>query len=302
MAQRSRARSSSHRSPRSARTPATPARRRRAEVSSARLSQQDLACEHRSERDRDRHDEQRHRRAILAELHQVVDRRREHGRAAGNVAGHEDGGAELAEGARERDYRAGDDPARGERQRDREEDARLRRAERPCDLFISAADLLERDARGANEKREGHHRHRQRYGAPGEDDVDSDPMQRRAEESAAAEELEKDEPCRNRRHHQRQRHERLHERLSAPRSPRQQPGYERPRQEQQRRRQKRHLDREENHFGMNPYLAKIARASLPPRNSTKRRASFGDLDSRSTAAGYAIAGGPSNTMPGASVR
>src|SRR5204863_292744 len=55
---------------------------------------------------------------IAPELHEVVDRERERHRAAGDAARDENGRAEFADRAREREEHSGDDAARRERQRD----------------------------------------------------------------------------------------------------------------------------------------------------------------------------------------
>ena len=75
-------------------------------------------------------------------------------RASGDVAGHEDRRAELADGARERQQHPADDAARRQGQSDGEEHARVARAERARDLLEPRVDLLEGHARRADEQRE----------------------------------------------------------------------------------------------------------------------------------------------------
>src|SRR5688572_3537203 len=100
-----------------------------------RFAQHCLGNPHRGEGEDNGDGQEPKRVGVVSELDVVVDRERERTRATGDVPRDEDRRAELPDGAREREKHPADDAACRQRQRDREEDARVAGAEGARDLL-----------------------------------------------------------------------------------------------------------------------------------------------------------------------
>ena len=136
-------------------------------------------------------------------------------------------------------------PRDGERKRDRREDARFARPERPGDRFETRVHLLEGDARRAHEERKGHHHHRDDDGSPREDDVHAEKGMRGAPaRAAAAQELQEQEPGRDGREDERKGDERLEEGLSRKAPPREEQREREPEGREEEDGESRHAERE----------------------------------------------------------
>ncbi len=117
---------------------------------------------------RGEHRHQAERLAALARLHRGVDGER-HGRGpARDVARQHQGGAELAERAREGEHEPGQDPVAGQRQRHLERGAQLRAAEGVGRALEIAVHRLDGRAHRAHQERQRHHGGRDHRRVPGE--------------------------------------------------------------------------------------------------------------------------------------
>ncbi len=176
--------------------------------------QQRLRDPERGERQDHRRRHQRHRRAVVPELHVAEDRQGQRLGLARDVAGDHDRGAELAQRAAESERRGGEQPAAGERQRDREEAAQRAEAERARHRLEPRVHLLERQPRGAHDQRQGHDRRGQHRSLPGEQQVEVEAQGPLAERSVAGQQAQQQIADGGRRQDQRQRGGRFDQRLS----------------------------------------------------------------------------------------
>src|SRR5581483_2849022 len=176
---------------------------------------------------------------ILAELDKTINRQRQCLRPSWNIAGNHNRGAEFAERPGVREQTSGDDAAPCKRQRHREKYSRTSRAECRGDLLQTRIDLDERAPRRTYEKRKRHDGHRDKHALGVEHHFDAAVIKPRTDWTSASENLQENETCCNRRHDQRQHHNRLHEGLPSPVFARQHPCDRNPdRQDQKSARQR----------------------------------------------------------------
>ena len=161
-------------------------------------------------------------RVAARHLRERVDGERQRLGLAGNVRDEGDRRAELAQPARERQQRSGDDARHGKRQRDGSEYPEARAAERPRRDFEPLVDGFDRQPDRAHHQREAHQRRRERRAGPAEREHDPEPFVEQAPDGAAlAEEHQQRKADDHRRQHERKVDDRIDHRLPGKRVARQ---------------------------------------------------------------------------------
>src|SRR5579862_9053857 len=141
-----------------------------------------------------------------------IDRDRDRGRAAGDIPGEHQGCAELAESAREREDRSGENAWPCERQRNLPKDAPLGGAQRPRRFKKARVDLLESRARGEIHQRKRNDSRGDHGSGPRENDGGVEFQEELTQRAVAPEKQEEQESYDRWRQHERQKKNAVDER------------------------------------------------------------------------------------------